>query len=133
MGCPTKVKLEDSIIFSICCHDPDTGVLTDADDFPVFRVYEDETETPISGGSMEKLDDANTTGFYIGELTCSGRNGYNVGKSYNIYIEATVDGSTGGMCYGFTVKPSYWQNADVEGINIIDGKYYYITGRIRNR
>ena len=105
MGCPRKVLLEDNVTFGICTHDPDTGVLTDADAVPSYRVYEDENATPISGGDMAKLDDSNTVGFYTAQIACTKRNGFEVGKSYNIYIEATVDSDTGGMCYAFVVGP----------------------------
>ena len=104
MGCQTKVCLDDNLTFGICTHDPDTGVLTDTDSAPIFRVYENESATPISGGKMYKLDDSNTTGFYSAQIACTTRNGFEIGNTYTIYIEATVDSDTGGMCYAFRVK-----------------------------
>lgn len=104
MGCQTDVELENNLTFSICTHDPDTGVLTDADAVPDYRVYEDETAGAILTGSMAKLDDANTTGFYSEQIACTAANGFEDGKSYSIYIVATVDGDTGGIAYNFTVK-----------------------------
>ena len=101
MGCPSYVELEDTLVFSITSHDPDTGVLTDADSAPTYRIYEDETATPILNDVMAKLDDANTTGFYTESITCSAANGFEDGKTYTIYIEATVDSDTGGITYGF--------------------------------
>jgi len=103
MGCQTQVDLGDNLTFSITTHDPDTGVLTDADAAPVYRVYEDETAAPILTGTMAILDDANTTGFYTELIACTTANGFEDGKSYNIYIEATVDGDQGGISYGFKV------------------------------
>ena len=41
MGCPASCQLGDNLVFSICTHDPDTGVLTDADSAPAYRIYED--------------------------------------------------------------------------------------------
>ena len=108
MGCQSSVILGNNLTFSVPCHDPDTAALTDADSVPIYRVYKDETSTPILTGTMTKLDDANTTGFYSELIICSTANDFEVGKSYNIYIEATVDGDTGGISYGFTV-----QSADV--------------------
>ncbi len=61
MGCQTQVTLGSNLTFSIMTHDPDTAVLTDADSAPIYRVYEDETGTPILTGSMALLDTANTT------------------------------------------------------------------------
>jgi len=101
MGCPSLVEIGDNLVFSITSHDPDTGVLTDAESAPTYRVYEDETATAILTGSMAKLDDSNTTGFYTESIACTAANGFEDGKTYTVYIEATVDGDTGGICYGF--------------------------------
>lgn len=106
MGCQASCVIDNNLTFSICTHDPDTGVLTDASSVS-YRVYEDETATAILNGTMDKLDDANTTGFYTELLAITTANGFEVGKSYTIYIEATVDGDTGGISYGFTVEPAF--------------------------
>lgn len=101
MGCPSEVYIGDNLVFSICTHDPDTGHLTDADAAPIYRIYEEETAAAILTGTMTKLDDANTTGFYTELIACTAANGFEAGKSYTVYIEATVDSDTGGICYGF--------------------------------
>ena len=101
MGCQGEVDIESNLTFSVCTHDPDTGALTDADSVPTYRIYEDETATAILTGSMAKLDDANTTGFYTELIACTAANGFESGKSYTIYIQATVDGDQGGIAYGF--------------------------------
>lgn len=103
MGCPTECELGDNLVFSVCTHDPDTGVLTDADSEPSYRIYEDETATVISNGVMTKLDDGNTTGFYTKFIECIEDNGFEKGKTYTIYIEITVDSDMGGMTYAFKV------------------------------
>ena len=104
MGCQSAVNIGDNLTFSVCTHDPDTGVLTDADSLPSYRIYEDETEAAILTGNMSKLDDANTTGFYTELIACTEGNGFEVGKSYTIYVEATVDSDTGGIAYSFVIK-----------------------------
>jgi len=101
MGCQSEVTIGDNLTFTVTTHDPDTGVLTDADAVPSYRVYEDETGTPILTGSMAKLDGDNTTGYYSEQIACTSGNGFESGKSYNIYISATVGGDTGGLSYGF--------------------------------
>ena len=106
MGCQSNVVLEQSVVFSICTHDPDTGVLTDSSPVPAYRVYEDETATPILTGNMAKLDDANTTGFYTETIACTAANGFEVNKSYTIYIAATVDSDEGGISFSFKVDAS---------------------------
>jgi hypothetical protein len=96
--------IDDSLVFSICTHDPDTGVLTDADSAPSYRIYDGETASPILTGTMAKLDDANTTGFYTESIAVTTGNGFAKGGTYTVYIEATVDSDTGGIAYGFNVS-----------------------------
>lgn len=102
MGCPTEVEIGRNLTFSICTHDPDTGVLTDAGSNPTYRVYQATTTTPILTGTMSKLDDGNTTGFYVAAIACLSGNGFNHGFTYTVYIEATVDTDKGGISYAFT-------------------------------
>jgi len=102
MGCPSFVIIGNNLKFSICTHDPDTGVLTDADAAPTYLIYEDETAVAILTGNMAILDTANTTGFYSELIACTVANGFENGKTYTVYIEATVDGDTGGISYDFT-------------------------------
>lgn len=102
MGCPSWVIIGKNLTFGVCTHDPDTGVLTDADAVPSYRVYEDETATAILTGNMAKLDDGNTTGFYTETIACTAANGFEHGKTYTIYIAATVDADTGGITYSLT-------------------------------
>ena len=122
MGCPTEVEIGSNLVFSICTHDPDTGVLTDAASDPTYRVYEDETGTAILNGTMSKLDDATTTGFYSELIDCTTGNEFEESKTYTIYIEATVDGSTGGISYGFkaTEVASEMVNAQVLDVLNVD-------------
>lgn len=104
MGCPSSVLLGDNIVFSICTHDADTGESSDADSVPTYRIYEDEASTPIATGSMSKLDDANTTGYYTELLACTTGNGYERGKTYTVLVIATVDGITARHPFGFNVR-----------------------------
>src|SRR3972149_3792425 len=104
MGCPSQVLLADNAVVSITTHDPTTAALTDADSLPSYRVYEDLTAAPLLTGTMPKLDDVNTTGFYAVLLACTVANGFELGKNYTVYIEATVNGTTGGISYGFNIK-----------------------------
>jgi hypothetical protein len=95
--------IDDTLTFTVTTHRFDTGALTDADAVPAYRVYEDETGTAILTGNMAKLDDAGTTGFYSEQLTLSAANGFEVGKSYNVYVSAAVNSVTGGQSGGFKV------------------------------
>ena len=102
MGCPSEVTLGNSLVFSICCHDPDTGILTDADSAPTYRIYANETTTPVATGTMAKLDDSNTTGFYTELINVTAANGYVSSKNYTIYVTAIIDGNEGGVSFAFT-------------------------------
>ena len=138
MGCPSFVIIGNNLKFTICCHDPDTGVLTDADVVPTYRVYEDETATAILTGDMATLDTANTTGFYSEIIECTTANGFEDGKTYSIYIEATVDSDTGGISYDFTaytqlgtatagaIEWTYTLTDSVSGA-LIDGAEIWVT------
>ena len=104
MGSQTRVIIGNSLTFSICTHDPDTGELTDTDFAPIYRLYEDEIALPILAGAMAKLDDAGTTGFYTERIACIAANGFENRKSYTVYIQATVDGRTGGIVFSFVAR-----------------------------
>jgi hypothetical protein len=101
MGCQSLVYIGDNLTFSICTHDPETSILSDADSPPIYRVYEGITGVALLNGTMSKLDDALTSGFYAAEIACTTANGFEHGKSYTVYIEATVVGNTGGIAYSF--------------------------------
>lgn len=104
MGVPSgPFYVDDLLTFTTNTHRVDTGAGTDADSVPSYRVYEDETGTAILTGSMAKLDDTNTVGFYSEQLTLSAANGFEVGKSYAIYISATVNSVTATQSYNFKV------------------------------
>lgn len=88
-------KIDDLLTFTVNTQVFATGVATDADSAPAYRVYEDETTTPILTGTMALLDSSNTAGFYSEQITLSAANGFEKGKSYSIYISATVSSVAG--------------------------------------
>jgi len=114
MGCPSTVELTKNLSFSIATHDPDTGVLTDADALPTYRIYEEGSDTALLTGSFAKLDDANTTGKYRATVGITAANGFELDKGYTISISATVDSDTGGITYDFTVTDLTFIK-DIEG------------------
>jgi hypothetical protein len=133
MGCQSEVTLGDNLTFSVCVHDPTSGALTDADSAPAYRVYETETGTAILSGTMAVLDDGNTTGFYTEQIACTTANGFEAGKSYSIYIAATVDAVTGGIAYSFRAAPSIytakvWMFDDDSGARDRYGAVWYKDG-----
>jgi len=101
-------NIGELLTFAVNTHSASTGAATDADAVPSYRVYEDESGTAILTGSMAKLDDTNTTGFYSEQLTLSGTpgNGFEAGKCYSIYISAAVGSVTGTTERHFSIWPT---------------------------
>lgn len=104
-------KIDDVLTFPANTHSSTTGAATDADAVPAYRVYEDETGTAILNGSMAKLDDANTTGFYSEQITLSAANGFEKGKCYTVYISAAVSSVTGTMNHTFQIEAEVDSNS----------------------
>lgn len=116
-------EIDDTLVFSANTHNPSTGAAADVDgtDVPAYRVYKDETGTAILTGDMTKLDDANTLGFYSEQLTLSAANGFENGKSYTIYISATVNSIEGTISHSFTVGILQRSNViEIEGTDATD-------------
>lgn len=104
-------KIDDPIVFVVTTHTPSTGAATDADAVPSYHVYEDETSTPLITGTMALLNGANTVGFYSEQITLSAANGFEKGKSYSIYITATVGGVTGVTYRNFQIEAEVDSNS----------------------
>lgn len=99
-------RIDDNLTFYVGTLDPATGAVSDADSDPTYRVYEEETGTPLLTGTMSLLDDLNTTGFYSEQITLSAANGFELGKCYGIRINATVGGVSGTDIQTFTMGAS---------------------------
>lgn len=117
-------KIDDNLTFAVNTHTPSTGAQTDADAVPSYHVYEDETATPLITGTMAKLNDANTTGYYSEQIALTAANGFEKGKSYNILIFAAVGGVTGGTNRNFQIE------AEVDANRVSDKTGYLISGTI---
>jgi hypothetical protein len=97
-------KIDELLTFAANTHDPTTSGESDADSAPTYRVYEDETGTPILTGTMALLDDTNTVGQYSEQITLSAANGFEAGKSYRVRIRAVVGGVAGSTDRTFQVR-----------------------------
>ncbi len=93
-------SIDDYVSFAVTTHTPSTGADVDADSVPTYRIYEDVTDTPILTGSMAKLDDSGTLGFYGKQVQCTAANGFEVAKCYNIRVSGTVGGVSGSAVVG---------------------------------
>lgn len=105
-------KIDDYLTFPANTHTPSTGAATDDDAVPAFRIYEDETGTAIATGSMAKLDDTNTTGFYSERIQLLAATGFEAGKTYTIYIESTVGTIIGTLSHSFQILAEPALHAD---------------------
>lgn len=91
MSCPSQAILGQNLTFYTQWRGG-TGAPADPAATPTYSVYEDETGTAILSGTMAKLDDANTTGFYSEQIAITAANGFELWKSYTIRYAATVGG-----------------------------------------
>jgi hypothetical protein len=114
-------KIDDTLTFVVTTHNPATGAEVDADSLPTYRVYEDETTTPIITGTMAKLDDSNTVGFYSEQITLSAANGLEKGKSYNIKINGVVSSAPANTAKTFQIE------AEVDANIVSDKTGYSLT------
>lgn len=98
-------EIDDYITFTCNTHVSATGAESDADSAPTYRIYEDETATPIVTGTMALLDAANTDGFYSERVQLTSGSGFEEGKHYTVRINATVSSITGSTIRNFKVIP----------------------------
>lgn len=77
-----------------------TGTATDADATPTYRTYEENNDTVLDSGNCAKRDDSNTTGYYYVRGQCTTALGYEVGKTYEVRVAATVSSVSGAAVVG---------------------------------
>lgn len=114
-------KIDDLLTFYANTHRFDTGAATDADAVPAYRIYEDETTTPILTGNMALIDSANTAGFYSEQITLSAANGLEKGKSYAIHIAATVNSVAGATHHTFQIEAEVDSNTNSGTVVVATG------------
>lgn len=84
------MRLEDTIYKDFTTHNPNTGSVSDADSTPTCAVYEDSTDTAILSPTVVKR--TSLTGNYRVPIAMTSANGFEVGRSYNVIVTATVNG-----------------------------------------
>lgn len=73
-------------------HSPFTGQVSDADFLPICKVFEADTDIAILAPIVVKR--TGETGNYRVTFIASAANGFEMGKSYNVDVEATKEGIT---------------------------------------
>ena len=98
-------EIDNVFVFALPVSRYDTGAAADVDaaGVPAYRVYEDETGTPILTGNMALLDNAGTVGLYSEAITLSAANGFEKGKSYHIHMTATVNSIAMAWAHNFQI------------------------------
>lgn len=81
--------VDDYLTFTVNTKGADFAAV-DADADPAYRIYSDETSTAVVTGTLTKLDDGNTLGFYSEKIRLTAANGFAVNTSYTIYISYAI-------------------------------------------
>jgi hypothetical protein len=118
--------IDNFVTFSCNTHNTSTGASADADAEPSYRVYEDETATPVATGTLSLLDSDNTTGFYSERLQLTAAAGFEKSKSYTIYISATVNSIAGTTSHSFQIE------AEVDA-NTVSDKTGYTASTVSDK
>lgn len=84
--------INETITRDFTTHNPVTGNVSDADFLPTCQVFEDATDIPILTPVVTKR--VGLTGDYRLTFVASAANGFEVDKSYNVIVTATVAGVT---------------------------------------
>jgi hypothetical protein len=102
MSCPNIAVLEQDITFSAQFLNA-SGVPTDLDSLPTYKIYEEVTNTEIASGTMAKQDDANTEGYYIEKIETTTGLGYETLKTYTIRVEGLASSVLVATVFSFIV------------------------------
>lgn len=105
MSCADQAILGQTFTFTLQAFST-SGAPVDTDALPAYSIYEDETATAILTGTMAKLDDAGTTGFYSEQIAISSANGFELWKTYSIRYAAAIAGTSVAALDTFNVVQS---------------------------
>jgi hypothetical protein len=87
------IVLGMTVTFNFTTVNPATGNMQNADSLPTVAVYEDEDDVAI----LEPIPVNRATGEYRVAIPVTVGNGFEVGKTYNAVVAATVAGTSGKM------------------------------------
>ncbi len=100
------ITLEDTFLFQFTTRAFATGIPGTLSNTPVLSVKESGNATPITAGVSVAVDVASVTGLNEGTVVATDANGYELGKSYAVYISTgTVDSVSviGEVVHEFTI------------------------------
>lgn len=108
-------KLEDITYVTVQTSSVTTGAATDAESVPTWRMYEDNTITPVTTGSFTTLNAL--AGFYVAAITLAAAIGYEKGKSYSLRVAATVGAVIGADVHSLQIEAEVDVNSASTTIN----------------
>jgi hypothetical protein len=82
-------KLGDTIVLDFTTHNSFTGAVQDTDSLPTCEIFEDDNDSAILTPTVTKR--VGKTGNYRLSIEATTGNGFEIGKSYNVIISATVN------------------------------------------
>jgi hypothetical protein len=82
-------KINDLITFDFTTHNPATGMVQDGDSLPTCKVFEDNNDAEILTPTAVKR--AGQLGDYRVSIAATTGNGFEVGRTYNVVVSATVN------------------------------------------
>jgi len=90
-GIMREYKLGDYFEFQFQTSDS-TGAEANADELPTYRVYAENSDTPVSTGTCAQRDGAHTAGYYFCRVQATALDGYEANKVYQVRVEAVLGG-----------------------------------------
>jgi len=106
-------KLGDTITLDFTTHNPFTGAVQNTDSLPTCEVFEDDNDSAILTPSVTKR--VGKIGNYRVSIEATALNGFEIGKSYNVIVSATVNSiSAKSRISSFTLDSK--RNADLNDL-----------------
>lgn len=106
-----QISLGQTVTLDFVTTSPTTGAAASASATTV-NVFEDVTDTPVV--TPTATERSGHTGVYRVQIVCTTANGFEVGKSYNVVVTATVGGVSGkATIASFLLAPPVYYGAVV--------------------
>lgn len=112
------ITLEDTIYLNFTTRSFSTGVPAQLAGSPVLSVLESNNATPITAGVSVQVDRAGVTGLNQATVVATSANGYEVGKSYAVYIST---GTVGGVSVVGEVVGQFTIQASAAAVDLANG------------
>ena len=104
------IQLGETVYQDFTVSNPVTGAAVDADVLPTAEVFEDDSDVVIQTPTIRKR--VGKTGVYVVKLEVTAANGFEIDKTYNVIVSATVGGVVGKASIAtfltFSDEPSDW-------------------------